>query len=66
MPARGLARSTSTRRGLRPELDDAAVDEEYDDDEPRLMIVRGYGPRWAEPPTLPGAERAAAHTGGKR
>ncbi len=30
------------------------------------MIVRGYGPRWAEPPTLPGAERAAAHTGGKR
>lgn len=49
-----------------PELDDAAVDEEYDDDEPRLMIVRGYGPRWAEPPTLPGAERAAAHTGDER
>jgi tRNA threonylcarbamoyladenosine biosynthesis protein TsaE len=39
-----------------PEGVDAIVDEEYDDDEPRLVIMRGYGPRWATPPALPGAE----------
>lgn len=49
-----------------PDLDDAPVDEEYDDDEPRLMIVRGFGPRWAVPPALPGTEPAAAPTGGQR
>jgi tRNA threonylcarbamoyladenosine biosynthesis protein TsaE len=24
-----------------------------DDDEPRTMVIRGFGPRWAEPPVLP-------------
>jgi tRNA threonylcarbamoyladenosine biosynthesis protein TsaE len=27
-----------------------------DDDEPRTVVIRGFGPRWAEAPTLPGAE----------
>ncbi|MEA5453365.1 tRNA (adenosine(37)-N6)-threonylcarbamoyltransferase complex ATPase subunit type 1 TsaE [Sinomonas sp. JGH33] len=49
-----------------PELADAPVDEEYDDDEPRLVVVRGFGPRWAEPPALPGAERIPARAGGTR
>ncbi|WP_427006609.1 tRNA (adenosine(37)-N6)-threonylcarbamoyltransferase complex ATPase subunit type 1 TsaE [Pseudarthrobacter sp. H2] len=26
-----------------------------DDDEPRTVVIRGFGPRWAEPPVLPGA-----------
>jgi tRNA threonylcarbamoyladenosine biosynthesis protein TsaE len=25
-----------------------------DDDEPRTVVIRGFGPRWAEPPALPG------------
>ena len=28
-----------------------------DDDEPRTVVIRGFGPRWAEPPALPGAGR---------
>ena len=27
-----------------------------DDDEPRTVVIRGFGPRWAEAPALPGAE----------
>jgi len=27
-----------------------------DDDEPRTVVIRGFGPRWAEAPTLPGPE----------
>nr|WP_138442660.1 tRNA (adenosine(37)-N6)-threonylcarbamoyltransferase complex ATPase subunit type 1 TsaE [Sinomonas susongensis] len=42
-----------------PEGAEAGVDEEYDDDEPRLVVVRGFGPRWTQPPALPGA--VAAH-----
>jgi tRNA threonylcarbamoyladenosine biosynthesis protein TsaE len=26
-----------------------------DDDEPRTVVIRGFGPRWAQPPILPGA-----------
>ncbi|SKB46391.1 tRNA threonylcarbamoyladenosine biosynthesis protein TsaE [Arthrobacter sp. 49Tsu3.1M3] len=26
-----------------------------DDDEPRTVVIRGFGPRWAEAPALPGA-----------
>ncbi|MCH6469418.1 tRNA (adenosine(37)-N6)-threonylcarbamoyltransferase complex ATPase subunit type 1 TsaE [Sinomonas terrae] len=50
--------------GADPEVDfdpagaEATVDEEYDDDEPRLVVVRGFGPRWGEPPALPGAVAA--------
>ena len=28
-----------------------------DDDEPRTMVIRGFGPRWAEPPAALGAGR---------
>jgi tRNA threonylcarbamoyladenosine biosynthesis protein TsaE len=28
-----------------------------DDDEPRTVVIRGFGPRWAEPPALPGVGR---------
>jgi tRNA threonylcarbamoyladenosine biosynthesis protein TsaE len=28
-----------------------------DDDEPRTVVIRGFGPRWSEPPALPGAGR---------
>ena len=27
-----------------------------DDDEPRTVVIRGFGPRWAEAPTFPGVE----------
>lgn len=27
-----------------------------DDDEPRTVVIRGFGPRWAEAPALPGVE----------
>jgi len=49
-----------------PEGADAPVDEEFDDDEPRLVVVRAYGPRWATQPALPGTESAALPTGGER
>jgi tRNA threonylcarbamoyladenosine biosynthesis protein TsaE len=26
-----------------------------DDDEPRTIVIRGFGPRWAEQPLLPAA-----------
>ena len=25
-----------------------------DDDEPRTIVIRGFGPRWVAPPALPG------------
>ncbi len=24
-----------------------------DDDEPRTIVIRGFGPRWVDPPALP-------------
>ncbi|WP_426978922.1 tRNA (adenosine(37)-N6)-threonylcarbamoyltransferase complex ATPase subunit type 1 TsaE [Pseudarthrobacter sp. O4] len=30
-----------------------------DDDEPRTVVIRGYGPRWVNPPALPGTEPGA-------
>ncbi|MDQ0820031.1 tRNA threonylcarbamoyladenosine biosynthesis protein TsaE [Arthrobacter sp. V4I6] len=35
-----------------------------DDDEPRTIVFRGYGPRWVTPPYLPGTA-AAARPGGR-
>ncbi|MCU1520999.1 MAG: tRNA ((37)-N6)-threonylcarbamoyltransferase complex ATPase TsaE, partial [Arthrobacter sp.] len=26
-----------------------------DDDEPRSIVIRGFGPRWVSPPALPGS-----------
>ncbi|MFE4227534.1 tRNA (adenosine(37)-N6)-threonylcarbamoyltransferase complex ATPase subunit type 1 TsaE [Arthrobacter sp. NPDC056886] len=31
-----------------------------DDDEPRTVVIRGFGPRWAEAPALPGLEPVPA------
>jgi tRNA threonylcarbamoyladenosine biosynthesis protein TsaE len=31
-----------------------------DDDEPRTIVIRGYGPRWATPPALPGSAPGSA------
>lgn len=31
-----------------------------DDDEPRTVVIRGFGPRWAEAPALPGVEPVPA------
>jgi tRNA threonylcarbamoyladenosine biosynthesis protein TsaE len=45
---------------------DAAVDpgvldfDTDDDDEPRTVVIRGFGPRWAVPPALPGFEATPA------
>ena len=33
-----------------------------DDDEPRTVVFRGYGPRWAEPPAALTAAAAGPHT----
>jgi tRNA threonylcarbamoyladenosine biosynthesis protein TsaE len=37
-----------------PEVLDFDTD---DDDEPRTIVIRGFGPRWVEPPDLPAAAR---------
>jgi tRNA threonylcarbamoyladenosine biosynthesis protein TsaE len=43
--------------GVTPALGTAALDfDTDDDDEPRTIVVRGYGPRWDTPPDLPGSE----------
>ena len=34
-----------------------------DDDELRTVVIRGFGPRWAEAPALPGAELPEATPG---
>jgi tRNA threonylcarbamoyladenosine biosynthesis protein TsaE len=31
-----------------------------DDDEPRTIVMRGFGPRWSEPPALPGNPEGTA------
>jgi tRNA threonylcarbamoyladenosine biosynthesis protein TsaE len=64
--ASGSSVEADTDIDFDPEFADAPVDEEYDDDEPRLVVVRGFGPRWAEVPLLPGTEVVAARTGGQR
>ena len=34
-----------------------------DDDEPRTIVIRGFGPRWVDPPALPApAERPLPYT----
>lgn len=63
LPTAGGAVGADPEVDFDPEGADATVDEEYDDDEPRLIVVRGYGPRWATPPALPGAESVTAAGG---
>lgn len=33
-----------------------------DDDEPRTIVIRGFGPRWVDPPALPAPAGSAPHT----
>lgn len=42
--------------------DDVLYFEDEDDDEPRTVVFRGYGPRWAEPPAALPAGPAATRT----
>ena len=49
---RGGAADSPAAPGAGPVLD---FDTD-DDDEPRTVLIRGFGPRWAEPPALPGVE----------
>ncbi|WP_334171076.1 tRNA (adenosine(37)-N6)-threonylcarbamoyltransferase complex ATPase subunit type 1 TsaE [Sinomonas sp.] len=64
-PPAGGAAGADPEVDFDPEGAEATVDEEYDDDEPRLVVVRGFGPRWAEPPALPGAVAATAGRSGE-
>ena len=45
------------REGADPGVLDFDTD---DDDEPRTVVIRGFGPRWAEAPALPGVEPVPA------
>jgi tRNA threonylcarbamoyladenosine biosynthesis protein TsaE len=39
-----------------PDSEDGVLDfDTDDDDEPRTIVIRGFGPRWAEQPLLPAA-----------
>ncbi|WP_249335979.1 tRNA (adenosine(37)-N6)-threonylcarbamoyltransferase complex ATPase subunit type 1 TsaE [Sinomonas gamaensis] len=66
LPVSGGSVSADPQVDFDPEGSEASVDEEYDDDEPRFVVVRGYGPRWAAAPALPGAETAQLPTGDGR
>ena len=37
-----------------------------DDDEPRTIVIRGFGPRWVDPPALPAPAPAPAGTADDR
>lgn len=40
-----------------PSADPSVLDfDTDDDDEPRSVVIRGFGPRWAQAPALPGGE----------
>jgi tRNA threonylcarbamoyladenosine biosynthesis protein TsaE len=34
-----------------------------DDDEPRTIVIRGFGPRWVHPPALPASSPASVNAG---
>lgn len=38
-----------------PDATDGVMDFDTDDDEPRTVVIRGFGPRWAEESVLPAA-----------
>ncbi len=56
--AAGVPAATPAGAGHAP-ADPGVLDfDTDDDDEPRTVVIRGFGPRWAEAPALPGAEPA--------
>ncbi|CAN7462458.1 tRNA (adenosine(37)-N6)-threonylcarbamoyltransferase complex ATPase subunit type 1 TsaE [Arthrobacter sp. LjRoot14] len=53
---RHLGSSPGAAGGSAPGSADGVLDfDTDDDDEPRTIMIRGYGPRWAEQPLLPAA-----------
>jgi tRNA threonylcarbamoyladenosine biosynthesis protein TsaE len=44
-----------------PAAQPSVLDFDTDDDEPRSVVIRGFGPRWAEAPALPGVETLPAN-----
>ncbi|SDP38190.1 tRNA threonylcarbamoyladenosine biosynthesis protein TsaE [Arthrobacter sp. ok909] len=57
VPSEASADSTAVDPAVEPGVLDFDTD---DDDEPRTVVIRGFGPRWAEPPALPGFEATPA------
>lgn len=52
----GGAAAQPAATGAVPAADAATLDfDTDDDDEPRTVVIRGFGPRWATPPALPAA-----------
>lgn len=47
-----LQRAVGSAAAPHADVDGALDFESEDDDEPRTIIVRGYGPRWTEPPAF--------------
>ena len=50
--------------GLEGTLDSGTLDFTEDDDEPRTIVIRGYGPRWADVPLFPELSRDTPAEGG--
>jgi tRNA threonylcarbamoyladenosine biosynthesis protein TsaE len=61
----GLAGSGAAGTGLEGTLDSGTLDFTEDDDEPRTIVIRGYGPRWADVPLFPELSRDTPAEGGK-
>ena len=59
--ARGAHATGDLLAAADPEVLDFDTD---DDDEPRKIVIRGFGPRWVEPPALPDASPASDTTPG--
>ena len=57
VPSEAGADRTAADAAVEPGVLDFDTD---DDDEPRTVVIRGFGPRWAEPPALPGFEATPA------
>lgn len=63
-PARspGPARSPEPAHGRETTGDAEVLDfDTDDDDEPRTLVIRGFGPRWVHPPALPASSPASAN-----
>jgi tRNA threonylcarbamoyladenosine biosynthesis protein TsaE len=52
-PAPLQADNPQTAGDLPEAADPSVLDFDTDDDEPRTIVLRGFGPRWMEPPALP-------------
>src|SRR4029453_5507561 len=60
-----LHRSVGSLEAPHQDAEGALDFESEDDDEPRTIVVRGFGPRWAEPPAFPVPARDTTAGGGK-